>query len=161
MAAASHVEEHRPRFETSRTEQEALAARFFDAVEEGDMEGLVELLAADAVVVGDGGGTSPSWRRPILGRGRVVRLFLGIGRHSRAPGVEVRRTRVNGQPGAIFHAPSGELMYVMVLEIDGGAVHTVRSVINPEKLHHLGPLADVGALMRRKHGDPDGTGTVG
>ncbi len=148
VRARRHVDAERPRFEASREQRDRLADRFFDAVEQGDMDGLVELLAADAVVIGDGGGTSPSWPRPILGRDRVVRLLLGVGRQSKALGVEARRTEINGQPGAMFHDPSGRLISVMVLDIADGAVQAVRSTINPDKLRHLGPLADVGALLR-------------
>ena len=72
VRARRHVDEHKPRFEASRRQREQLATRFFDAVEDGDMDGLVELLAADVVVYGDGGGTSPSWRNPIYGRDKVA-----------------------------------------------------------------------------------------
>ena len=72
VRARRHVDEQKPRFEASRAAARRLAARFFDAVEDGDLDGLVELLAADVVVYGDGGGTSPSWPRPIVGRDRVA-----------------------------------------------------------------------------------------
>jgi RNA polymerase sigma-70 factor (ECF subfamily) len=150
VRARRHVDEHKPRFEASRRERDRLADRFFGAVEEGDMDGLVELLAADAAVYGDGGGTSPSWRHPIFGRDRVLRLLLGLGRHSRQLGVTIRRTEVNGQPGAMFLDPSGRLMYVMTVDIAEGVVQTVRSIINPQKLRHLGPLADVRAMMHAR-----------
>jgi RNA polymerase sigma-70 factor (ECF subfamily) len=101
-------------------------------------------------VYGDGGGTSPSWRRPIFGRDRVLRLLLGLGRHSRELGVTIRRTEINGQPGAMFLEPSGRLMYVMTVDVADGVVQTVRSIINPEKLRHLGPLADVRALFHER-----------
>src|SRR6266536_2315091 len=83
VRARRHIDEHRPRFEASREAREQLAARFFEAVGDGDMNGLVELLAADVVVYGDGGGKAPSWPRPIVGRDRVVRLLLGL-RHRAA-----------------------------------------------------------------------------
>jgi RNA polymerase sigma-70 factor (ECF subfamily) len=148
VRARRHVDEHKPRFEASRQQRERLAARFFDAIEEGDMEGLIELLAADVVVVGDNGGTSPSWPRPIFGRDRVSRLLLGLGRHARDLGTTVRRSEINGQPGAMFLDSSGHLMYVVTIDVADGVVQTVRSVINPDKLRHLGPLADVRALLR-------------
>ncbi len=76
--ARRHVGEHKPRFEASRDKREELAARFFGAVGDGDMDGLVAMLAADVVVYGDSGGTPPSWPRPIVGRDRVVRLASSV-----------------------------------------------------------------------------------
>jgi RNA polymerase sigma-70 factor (ECF subfamily) len=150
VRARRHVDEHKPRFEASRQQRERLAARFFGAVEEGDMDGLIELLAADVVVYGDGGGTSPSWRRPIFGRERVLRLLLGLGRHTCELGGTIRRTEINGQPGAMFLDPAGRLMHVMTVDIADGVVQTVRGIINPDKLRHLGPLADVRALLHER-----------
>ena len=150
VRARRHVEQNKPRFEASRQQRERLATRFFGAVEQGEMDSLIELLAADVVVVGDNGGTRPSWPRPILGRDRVVRLLLGMGRHVRDLGVTVQRTEINGQPGAMFLDRSGRLMYVMTIDIADGVVQTVRSVINPDKLRHLGPLADVRTLLRER-----------
>jgi RNA polymerase sigma-70 factor, ECF subfamily len=157
VRARRHVDEHKPRFEASRQQRERLADRFFGAVGNGDLESLIELLAADVVVDGDGGGTRPSFRRPIFGRDKVTRLLLGMRRHSRALGGTVRRTEFNGQPGAMFLDPSGRIMYVMALDIADGQVQTIRSIINPAKLRHLGPLADVRALLHQlKQGRPNG-----
>jgi RNA polymerase sigma-70 factor (ECF subfamily) len=99
-------------------------------------------------VYGDGGGTSPSWRNPIYGRDRVVRLMLGLGRHSRKLGGAMRRAEINGQPGLLFLDPAGRLMHVMTVDIADGAVQTMRGIINPDKLRHLGPLADVRAMLQ-------------
>ena len=74
------------------------------------MDGLVELLADDVVVYGDGGGHKPSWRRPIFGRDKVLRLMLSLGRHSRERGGTMRRAHVNGQPGALFLDADGALI---------------------------------------------------
>jgi RNA polymerase sigma-70 factor, ECF subfamily len=150
VRARRHVEAEKPRFEASRQQRDELAARFFGAIEEGDMDGLIELLAADVIVVGDNGGTRPSWPRPIFGRNRVARLLLGLGRHARDLDVTVRRTEINGQPGAMFLDSSGRLMYVVTIDVADGVVQTVRSVINPDKLRHLGPLADVRAMLRER-----------
>src|SRR4051794_980193 len=78
--ARRHVREEKPRFEASQAQREELADRFFAAVGDGDLERLVELVAADAAVYGDGGGNAPSWPRPILGRERVAKLWAGVGR---------------------------------------------------------------------------------
>ena len=150
VRARRHIEEHKPRFEASREQREQLADRFFEAVGEGDMGGLVKLLADDVVVYGDGGGMTPSWRRPIFGRDRVVRLLLGVSTQSRDLGLQSRRTEINGQPGIMVFDPDGRLINVMTVDIADGVVQTVRSVINPEKLRHLGPLADVRALARER-----------
>ena len=140
--ARQHVTEHRPRFEASRQQRDDLASRFFAVLGGGEMTDLVDLLAADVAVTGDGGGTSPSWPRPITGRQRVARLLMSLRGQIQALGVSIRRAEVNGQPGALFYDPAGRLVCVACLEISGGAVQSVRSVINPGKLGHLGPLSD-------------------
>jgi RNA polymerase sigma-70 factor (ECF subfamily) len=150
VRARRHVDENKPRFDASREEREALADRFFDAVGSGRMEDLLHALAADVVVYGDNGGTKPSWPRPIYGRDRVSKLLLGMGKHASDLGVTIRRTEINGQPGAMFIAPDGRLMYVMTVDVADGVVQTVRSVINPDKLRHLGPLADVRAMLHAR-----------
>jgi RNA polymerase sigma-70 factor (ECF subfamily) len=129
--------------------REELAARFFSAVGSGNMGGLISMLAADVVVYGDSGGTSPSWPRPIAGRDRVIRLMTGLSHQIRQLGIMARPAEINGQPGAMFLDPGGRLTNVFVLDITDGQVQTVRSVINPDKLQHLGPLADMQELRRQ------------
>ena len=146
--ARQHIADHRPRFEASRRERDELAAQFFAVLGEGDMSGLVDLLAADVVVYGDSGGTRPSWPRPIAGRDNVRRLVATLSQQVREFGVIMRRAEINGQPGAMFYDSSGLLVSVICLDIAGGAVQAVRSVINPEKLHHLGPLSDFRSHLR-------------
>jgi RNA polymerase sigma-70 factor (ECF subfamily) len=153
LRARQHVQAEKPRFEASRRERDELAARFFAAVVDGDMDGLVETLAADVVVYGDGGGKAPQWSVPIVGVDRVAQLFAGLGRQLRELGITLERAQVNGQPGAVFRAPDGAITNVFALDIAGGAVQTVRSVINPDKLRHLGPVANVRALLRRGRAD--------
>jgi RNA polymerase sigma-70 factor (ECF subfamily) len=148
--ARRHIEAEKPRFEASRRERERLAERFFAAVGDGDLDGLVELLAADVVVYGDGGGMSPSWPRPIVGRDRVSRLLAAAGRQIAELGVTVQLHEVNGQPGATLVDRDGLLVNVFALDIVDGVVQTIRSVINPDKLRHLGPLADVRGMLRAR-----------
>jgi RNA polymerase sigma-70 factor, ECF subfamily len=158
LRARRHVSERKPRFEASRSKREELAARFFAAVGQGDMDGLVTMLAEDAVVYGDNGGMRPSWPRPITGRDHVGRLLVGLAQQMRKVEVVIRPAEINGQPGALFLDPAGRLINVFVLDIAEGQVQTIRSVINPDKLRHLGPLADVEGLLRQLHradpGDP-------
>jgi len=151
LRARRRVGEGRPRFEASRSKREKLAGQFFRAVGDGDMDGLVSMLAEDVVVYGDSGGIGPSWPRPITGRGNVSRLLLGIGGQMRQVGITIRPTEINWQPGAMFLDPDGNLTNVFVLDIADGQVAAVRSVINPEKLRHLGSLADLPRLRRQLH----------
>jgi RNA polymerase sigma-70 factor (ECF subfamily) len=146
--ARRHVREEKPRFEASRRQREELAARFFGALGDGDVESLVELLAADVAVYSDGGGKAPSWLRPIFGRDRVARLLAALPEAWRELGLRMRRTEINGQPGLMFFDRSDLLVTAWTLEIADGLVQTVRAVINPDKLRHLAPLADSRALAR-------------
>jgi RNA polymerase sigma-70 factor (ECF subfamily) len=147
--ARKHLASHRRRFDASRSQGAELAERFFAAMGAGDMDGLISMLAADAVVTGDSGGATPSWPRPITGRERVGRLFAALGIQLREAGGSITLTGVNGQPGALFLSADGQLISVMALEIADGQVVAARSVISRDKLRHLGPLADLPALLEQ------------
>ncbi|HEX4677807.1 MAG TPA: RNA polymerase sigma-70 factor [Gaiellaceae bacterium] len=146
--ARRHIEAEKPRYETSKRERDELATRFFAAMTNGDLDGLVTMLAEDVVVYGDGGGKAPQWSKPIVGPQRVASLFAGLGRQLQSLAITVELRDVNAQPGAVLRTPAGELINVFALDIVDGVVQTVRSVINPDKLRHLGPVADVRALAR-------------
>jgi RNA polymerase sigma-70 factor (ECF subfamily) len=98
------------------------------------------------VVYGDGGGAKPSWPRPIRGQARVIRLMSGLADQVRRLGLIVEPAEVNGEAGAVVRDPSGGVVSVFALELAGDRICAVRSVINPAKLGHLGPLADRDAL---------------
>jgi RNA polymerase sigma-70 factor (TIGR02957 family) len=148
--ARRHVEERRPRFEASREQREELATRFFAAAEEGDLEGLEELLAHDVVLHGDGGGKAPALTRAIHGRVKVARTLRAGLRAVTRFGLTSRREEVNGQPGALFFDREGRLVSVMILDVANGQIQGVSSIVNPDKLRHLGPVADLGALLRER-----------
>jgi RNA polymerase sigma-70 factor (TIGR02957 family) len=140
--ARKRIDEGRPRFEADRRQQEELARRFLEAFEEGDVDGLVELLAADAVFVGDGGGKGRGISRPVYGREPVTRLLVSFLPRYRSASATVRLGEVNGQPGALFFDADERLVNVFAFEVAEGAIQAVRSVINPDKLAHLGyPLS--------------------
>jgi RNA polymerase sigma-70 factor (TIGR02957 family) len=150
VRARRHVDEGRPRFEASGEQGEELARRFLAATRDGDLDALEALLAEDVVLHGDGGGKVPALARPLFGRRRVARTLVNWARQaSRFGGVTIRSTEVNGQPGALFFDPSGNLVSVMALDVANGQIQAVRSIVNPDKLKHLGPVADLGALLRR------------
>jgi RNA polymerase sigma-70 factor, ECF subfamily len=135
--ARRHVEEGRRRFDVSREERDEVARRFLGAWEEGDTDALVEVLAADATVYGDGGGKAPSVPVPLVGAERVAKALIGWGRQARERGLTHRVARVNGEPGVVFYDTDGRALWVAALEIAEGVVVAVRSVLNPDKLAHV------------------------
>jgi RNA polymerase sigma-70 factor (ECF subfamily) len=149
--ARRHVEERRPRFDAPREQRDELARRFFAAAEQGDLGALEALLAHDVVLHGDGGGKVPALARSLHGRSRVARTLLAWTRQgARIAGAAIRQVEVNGQPGALLLDGDGGLISVMALDIAGGQVRGVSSIVNPDKLAHLGPVADLRALLARR-----------
>ena len=147
--ARRHVQQRRPRFQTTRGQRDELARRFFAAVEHGDLAGLETLLAHDVELTADGGGKVPALARSLRGRGRVAgTLIRGLRQVTRFPGVSWRPVEVNGGPGALFLHGRERLIGVMALDIAGGQITSISSIVNPDKLAHLGPVADVESLLR-------------
>lgn len=150
--ARQHIEAGRPRFDAGARERAELADRFFAAVGNGDMDGLLGLLAADVEVHGDSGGVPPFWRKPIAGRKHVGTLMAALGNQLRHAGGSFQLAEINGQPGALALGPDGRLIAVLSVDICGGQIQTVRSVISRPKLRHLGPLADLSELQQQRLG---------
>jgi RNA polymerase sigma-70 factor, ECF subfamily len=147
--AREHLSEQRPRQEASPARRAELASRFFAALGGGDLDGLVQMLAADVTVYGDSGGLQPSWPRPITGPQKVGRLLLSLAGQAQALRAQIRPTEVNGQPGALYLDPDGRLVGVVSLDIADGQVQAIRTIISPAKLRHLGPLGDFAAMLRQ------------
>ena len=147
--ARRRLEDRRPRFTSSPEQREELSRRFFAAVNEGDLAGLEALLADDVVLTGDGGGKVPALARPLSGRDRVLTAlasWLRLG--ARLRGTSIRPAEVNGGPGALLLDGEERLIAVWSLELDGERIARINSIVNPAKLAHLGPVADVRALIR-------------
>ena len=148
--ARRRVGERRPRFESSKEQRDRLARRFIAAAEEGDLGALESLLANDVILRGDGGGKVPAIARSLVGRSRVARTVVTwVRQRIKVPGTEVRPVEVNGQPGALLLDGAGKLVAVVALDIAGQQVRSVIGIANPDKLQHLGPVGDMGALLRR------------
>ncbi|MDQ0909733.1 RNA polymerase sigma-70 factor (TIGR02957 family) [Streptomyces canus] len=146
--ARRHMAAGRPRFEADREERAELASRFFDALREGDVDGLQGLLAADASMVGDGGGKAPQLARAVVGADNVARLLGSVFPQMARIEVTFEPHQLNGQPGAIFYDRDGKVLHTLALDILDGRIQTIRTVINPDKLRHVGPVADAWAIDR-------------
>jgi RNA polymerase sigma-70 factor (TIGR02957 family) len=147
--ARRHLAQRRPRFQTTREQREELARRFFQAAEHGDLAGLEALLAHDVELTADGGGKVPALARSLRGRTRVARTLVNYwGRVARVPGVSLRPVAVNGGSGALFVDAQQRLLGVVALEVAGGQITRISAIVNPDKLTHLGPLADYTSLLR-------------
>ena len=147
VRARRFIAESRPRFDADEGERDELVSRFFAAANRGDVDGLIEVLAEDVIVHGDGGGKVPQWFEPIAGADKVARLFAQMGRQMQAMGATFELHRINGQPGVIFRGPGGGVFSVMSVEVVGGRVATIGSVVNPDKLGHLGRVESLRDVM--------------
>jgi RNA polymerase sigma-70 factor (ECF subfamily) len=147
--ARRHIDAGKRRFEPSAAKRTEIAERFFAACERGELSGLVEMLAADAAFYSDGGGKVTAVTRPVTGADRVARLMAGLFARFAGTGVRLVPAAINGQPGARFLDADGRLLSVWSLDTVDGRVVCVRSVVNPDKLRHLGPVSELLLLPRR------------
>ncbi|MBC3987506.1 RNA polymerase sigma-70 factor [Streptomyces sp. AC563] len=146
VRARRHMAAGRPRFAADRRERQELATRFFDALRGGDVAGLRDLLAADVQMVGDGGGKAPQLARAVAGADNVARLLGSVMPLLARVEVTFEPRELNGQPGAIFRDRDGRVLNTLALDVRDGQVQAIRSVVNPDKLAHLGPVADIWAI---------------
>jgi RNA polymerase sigma factor (sigma-70 family) len=129
-----------------RAEGEELARRFFEAAAGGDMDALLGMLAPDVVYRGDGGGKAASVGKALAGRKLVMQAIVRVFRGALELGAAPRLAWVNGQPGAVMYDAGGRVIGAVALEITGGLVQALRSVTNPDKLGHIGPVSDLARL---------------
>lgn len=148
VRARRHMDRGRPRFEADRRERDELAARFFDALRDGDIDTLRELLAADVQMVGDGGGKSPAFARGVFGDDNVARVLASTFPLFAKIDASVEPREVNGQPGAILCDRDDKVVGTLTLDVLDGRIQTIRAVVNPDKLGHVGPVADAWAVFR-------------
>ena len=139
--ARDHVAARRPRMQVSTTEQQEAVDRFLAAVRDGDLQGLLDVLAPDVVVVADGGGVATAARRPIVGAERVAGFLMGA---SRTAGFEANAVWLNGSP-AIRIDIGGELNTAVSVAVENGRITHIYAVRNP---HKLAGLDGVAALTR-------------
>ncbi|KAB2340564.1 RNA polymerase sigma-70 factor [Actinomadura rudentiformis] len=148
VRARRHMDAGRARFEADRKDSEELAKRFFQAFRQGNVDELAELLAADVHMIGDSGGKAPQWKPVILGAQNVARVLAAFVPLVVKGGGVVESQQVNGQPGAIFRDRDGQVLSTWALDVLDGQIQTIRTVNNPDKLGHVGPVADAWAALR-------------
>jgi RNA polymerase sigma-70 factor, ECF subfamily len=148
VRARRHMDAGRPRFAAGRREREELATRFFGALRDGDVEGVRQLLAADVQLTGDSGGKAPALARSVTGAEKVARLVASVFPRLSSIGVTLDPHEVNGQPGAVFRDRDGRALTALALDVLDGQIQSIRSVSNPDKLRHIGPVGDAWAVTR-------------
>ena len=140
--ARRHIDEGRPRFETSRAEGEELTSLFLAAARGGDIGSLIEKLAPDVLFYGDNGGQGGiTFAAPVAGRDRVAEILRFVLGRTMELGASLEAAWVNGQSGLVASDADGGLIAVIALEVLDGQVQAIRAVANPDKLRHLGPVS--------------------
>ncbi len=125
---------------------------FLAAARDGDLDQLVALLATDAAFYGDGGGKATAVRQPLFGAKRVANFVLALFKQVHRQRVTIEAAKVNGGPGITVHDLHGKIVSVFSLELADGVIQTLRGVVNPDKLQHLGTVSDIARLPRRDEG---------
>ena len=142
--ARKRIEDGTPRFDPDPDERRALAARFLDAARGGDLDGLVALLAPDVVMTGDGGGKARALPRPMVGAAQVGKALSRFGEMAADWDVTFEAVLVNGQPGFRALDPDGRLINLITVDVEGGRIVRLFSILNPDKLAHLGETSTLG-----------------
>lgn len=137
--ARVQIRERQPRFRAPAARERQLVASFLDALQRGNPDDLLRLLAEDAVFVSDGGGRAIAATRPLVGRTRIVKLLLGLRRrYGRAGPREFRPVRVNGLDGFLVIEAAGRVTQASAIETDEhGRIGALYAIRNPDKLSAL------------------------
>jgi RNA polymerase sigma-70 factor (TIGR02957 family) len=136
--AREHVAARRPRMQVDRAEQEAALRKFIAAVTSGDVQGLVEMLAPDVVLIADGGGLVPAARKPLIGAERVVAFLARVADLS---DLVATTAWFNGMPGARFNVAGDDTAVSLVVE--DGLITRIYAIRNPQKLRWLEKVAEL------------------
>jgi hypothetical protein len=102
-------------------------------------------------LTGDGGGKAPALAQTLRGRSRVARMMVNwLSRGSRVGEVSFRPVEINGGPGALFFDGEQRLIGVAALDVADGEIKGIGTIANPDKLRHLGPVGDLGSVLRAR-----------
>lgn len=133
--ANQHLEQHRSRYDVSSEQQERITSQFLQTTTEGDMQGLLSMLADDIVLTGDGGGKARTALNPIFSPDKVSRGTFGMMRFMPA-GIQADIEEINGQPAVVGYLDS-QVWGVVQLAIEDGKIKRIFLTLNPDKLHWL------------------------
>ena len=136
--AREHVAARRPRMQVDRAQQEATLEKFMAAISSGDLQGLLDVLAPDVVLIADGGGLVTAARKPMTG---IERVAAFLARVVELPDLVATTTWLNGMPGARFDV-DGEATAVSLV-VDDGRITWIYAIRNPQKLRWLGMVAEL------------------
>jgi len=143
------IDDGRPRFETSRAEGEELTSLFLAAARGGDMTILIQKLAPDVLFYGDSGGLGEiTYIEPVVGRDRVAEVIRIQLARTVQLGATLETAWVNGQPGLLTSDADGGLIAVICMDVLDGQIQAIRTVANPEKLRHIGPVSQTWHLRQ-------------
>ena len=136
--AREHVAARRPRMEVDRAQQQAAVEKFLAAVTTGDVQGLMDVLAPDVVLIADGGGQTQAARRPITGAQKVS---AALALAAKEPDLAITTVWVNGMPGARVHVRG--TVTAVSLVVEDGRISRIFAIANPYKLGRLDEVADL------------------
>jgi RNA polymerase sigma-70 factor (ECF subfamily) len=133
--AKKHIADGRPRFAVDRQTHQRLLEAFASALSDGDVDSISNVLTEDAALYGDGGGkVRGAIRRPIVGRERVARCFVGLRTKATLPAdLFAEVTNVNGWPALVGRSSAG-VHFVLSIETEGERISAIRNMVNPDKL---------------------------
>jgi RNA polymerase sigma-70 factor (ECF subfamily) len=135
--AKAHLADRRPRFNTSKEQQQQITFQFAQACLNGNLNGLLSLLAEDVVNYSDGGGKATAATKPVYSSDKVARFWMGLTRNA-PPGFTAQFGTANGQP-AILGYVNGKPYSVSILHIEAGRIQGIYNILNPEKLKRVPP----------------------
>jgi RNA polymerase sigma-70 factor (ECF subfamily) len=133
--ARQHVAARRPRIEVSRVEQQAVVERFVDAVTQGDLQGLLDVLAPDVILVADGGGVVQAVVNPVVGAKKVANLLRPFNQF--APGAEMLPVLLNGALGLRIVGIVDGADTAVSFVIEDGRISRIYAMRNPAKLARM------------------------
>jgi RNA polymerase sigma-70 factor (ECF subfamily) len=134
--AKVYVSANRPRFQAEPDEHLRLLEQFIASTTEGDLDGLTNLLAEDAMMWADGGGKARgAATRPLLGRERVAQFLIGVAARFTPVEAQINVAQVNGRPALVVRDAQNEPAFVVAIETGGGKIQKIWAMANPDKLH--------------------------